>query len=186
MLYAHKPEVGQIKQHTLHPHGMVHYLQFPFQRCKKVWFERIIAFASAPYSVLDIFSKHVEFLLLLFPIICMHHDDVGLSVHNRSATTTWLVATHIYLFLFSLYCPNITFIILILWFHSEIAFLFYVLCTIVFHTRSLYSFIFASHNSWAKYISSGDRRLIERNINHLRQDTVASTVGILRKLTGDH
>ena len=37
-------------------------------------------------------------------------------------------------------CPNVTFIIPLIWFHSEIAFLFQVLSIIIFHRRSLYSF----------------------------------------------
>ena len=40
-----------------------------------------------------------------------------------------------------IHCPNGTFIIPLIWFHPEVAFLFYVLGTTIFHRRSLYSFL---------------------------------------------
>ena len=55
-----------------------------------------------------------------------------------------------------IHCPNVIFIIPLIWFDSEIVFLFEKLCTIIFHRLSLYSSLLwkfsglETSNNWEK------------------------------------
>ena len=93
--------------------------------------------------------RHCDFCLLFVSLLI---DSLHLSLLS---CILWKTGIHVFLFyhnfllIFSLdywfiHCPNVTFIIYLIWFHSEMGLLFKVLGTVIFDRCSLYSFLFDS------------------------------------------